>query len=181
MFNVGINSINDIAGPLSYDTSTKVYPPLRSQHDVEALVDALAEGVIDCIATDHAPHDLASKQVTFQDASFGISVLETALGSLMQLVHENRISISTLIERLTIGPARILGPNFAKLSTLNAGTPADLVLFDPNRDWTVDPEEFASKGKNTPLVGTTFKGRVVATLVAGQVVFQRSELMEQVS
>ena len=177
----GKNSTNDIAGPLSYDTSTKVYPPLRSQNDVEALVDALAEGVIDCIATDHAPHDLASKQVTFQDASFGISVLETALGSLMQLVHENRISISTLIERLTIGPARILGPNFAKLSTLNAGTPADLVLIDPNRDWTVDPEEFASKGKNTPLVGTTFKGRVVATLVAGQVVFQRSELMEQVS
>jgi dihydroorotase len=99
----------------------------------------------------------------------------------MQLVHEERISISTLIERLTIGPARILGPNFTDLSTLKAGTPADLVLFDPNRDWTVDPEEFASKGKNTPLAGITLKGRVVATLVAGQIVFQGSELMEQVS
>ena len=177
----GKNLTNDVAGPRSYDTSTKVYPPLRSQYDVEALVAALAEGVIDCIATDHVPHALASTQVTFQDASFGISVLETAFGSLMQLVHEDRISISTLIERLTIGPARILGPNFAELSTLIPCTPADLVLFDPNRDWIVDPEEFASKGKNTPLAGITLKGRVVATLVAGQIVFQGSELIEQVS
>ncbi|MDA0733173.1 MAG: dihydroorotase [Chloroflexi bacterium] len=177
----GKDSKNDVAGPLSFDTSTKVYPPLRSQHDVEALVDALAEGVIDCVATDHAPHDLASKQVTYQDASFGISVLETALGSLMQLVHQDRISLSTLIERLTVGPARILGPNFAELPTLKEGTPADVVLFDPNREWRVDPREFASKGKNTPLEGTTLKGRVVATMVAGEIVFQESALTEQVS
>jgi dihydroorotase len=174
------DATNDVAGPLSYDTFTKVYPPLRSQHDVEALVDALAEGVIDCVATDHAPHDLASKQVTYQDASFGISVLETALGSLMRLVHQGRISPGTLIERLTVGPARILGPAFAELSTLKAGTPADVVLFDPNREWRVDPREFASKGKNTPLEGTTLQGRVVATLLEGQVVFEETALTDRV-
>jgi dihydroorotase len=162
----------DSASPLSYDTFTKVYPPLRSHADVEALVGALAEGVIDCIATDHAPHDLASKQVTYQEAAFGISVLETALGSLMQLVHQGHLSLGTLIERLTAGPAGILGPAYAGLATLKQGTPADIVLFDPDKEWVVDPREFASKGKNTPLAGTTLKGRVAATLVDGVVVHQ---------
>ena len=81
------------AGPLAYDTSTKVYPPLRSRRDVDALVEGLAEGVIDCIATDHAPHELSSKQVTYQDAAFGISVLETAFGSTMQLVHRGSLTL----------------------------------------------------------------------------------------
>ncbi len=162
----------EAAGPLSYDTSTKVYPPLRADADLEALIEGLADGVIACIATDHAPHDLASKQVTYQDAAFGISVLETALGSLLQLVHEDRLGLSTLVERLTAGPAQVLGPDFHDLATLRAGTTADLVIFDPNREWVVDPGEFDSKGKNTPLEGTTLKGRVVATLVEGQVVFQ---------
>ncbi len=167
------------AGPFSYDTSTKVYPPLRADEDVEALIEGLADGVIACIATDHAPHDLASKQVTYQDAAFGISVLETALGSLMGLVHEDRLGLSTLVERLTAGPAQVLGPDFHDLATLRAGTPADLVIFDPNREWVVDPGEFASKGKNTPLEGTTLKGRVIATLVEGQVVFQDTPLSEK--
>lgn len=171
----------EAAGPFSYDTSTKVYPPLRADVDVEALLEGLADGVIACIATDHAPHDLASKQVTYQDASFGISVLETALGSLMQLVHEDRLGLSTLVERLTAGPARVLGPDFQDLATLRAGTPADLVIFDPNKEWVVDPGEFASKGKNTPLEGTTLKGRVVATLVEGQVVFQDDPISGRVA
>ena len=166
----------EAAGPFSYDTSTKVYPPLRADVDVEALVEGLADGVIACIATDHAPHDLASKQVTYQDAAFGISVLETALGSLMQLVHEDKLGLTTLVERLTAGPAQVLGPDYHDLATLRAGTPADLVIFDPNREWVVDPGEFASKGKNTPLAGTTLKGRVIATLVEGQVVFQDAPL-----
>lgn len=170
----------EAAGPFSYDTSTKVYPPLRADEDVEALIEGLADGVIACIATDHAPHDLASKQVTYQDAAFGISVLETALGSLMQLVHEDRLGLSTLVERLTAGPARVLGPDFHDLATLRAGTPADLVIFDPNREWVVDPREFASKGKNTPLEGTTLKGRVVATFVEGQAVFQDTPLAGRV-
>ena len=171
----------EAAGPLSYDTSTKVYPPLRTEVDVEALIEGLAGGIISCIATDHAPHDLASKQVTYQDAAFGISVLETALGSLMQLVHDDRLGLTTLVERLTGGPARVLGPEFHDLATLRSGTPADLVIFDPNREWVVDPAEFASKGKNTPLEGTRLKGRVVATLVAGQVVFQDAPLAENIS
>ena len=155
----------------SYDTSSKVYPPLRRQQDVDALVAGLAEGVIDCIATDHAPHELASKQVTYQDAAFGISVFETALGSLMGLVHRGQISLNTMVDRLTVGPARVLGPAFEELATLHAGTPADLVIFDPSLEWIVDTREFASKGKNTPLEGTTLKGRVVITLVDGKPVF----------
>ena len=160
------------AGSRNYDTSTKVYPPLRSRADVEALIEGLAEGVIDCIATDHAPHEVASKQVTYQDASFGISVLETALGSLMSLVHDGRISMSTLVDRLTVGPARVLGPSFEQYATLEAGSPADLVLFDPNLEWTVDTSQFASKGRNTPLEGVNLKGRVVATTVEGRLVHQ---------
>lgn len=164
------------AGGLAYDTSTKVYPPLRSQRDVDALVTGLADGVIDCIATDHAPHDVTSKQVTYQDAAFGISVLETALGSLLQLVHGRKLSMGAMVERLTNGPARVLGESFADLASMEPGTPADIVLFDPNAEWTVDTSEFESKGKNTPLEGTVLKGRVVATFAAGNIVYESPEL-----
>ena len=160
------------AGQQNYDTSTKVYPPLRGHSDVEALIEGLAEGVIDCIATDHAPHEVASKEVTYEEASFGISVLETALGSLLSLVHGNRISMSTLVDRLTVGPSRVLGPSFEQYATLKAGSPADLVLFDPNLEWTVDTSQFASKGRNTPLQGVNLKGRVLATMVEGRLVHQ---------
>ena len=160
------------ANVLAYDTSTKVYPPLRTWQDVEALIEGLDDGVIDCIATDHAPHELVSKQVTYQEAAFGISVLETALGSALQLVHSRRITLNTLVERMTVGPARVLGPAFAHLSTLEPGTPADIVLFDPDQEWLVDTQHFESKGKNTPLEGTVLKGKVVATLVEGRAVFQ---------
>ena len=160
------------AGGLAYDTSTKVYPPLRAQRDVDTLVSALAEGVIDCIATDHAPHDLTSKQVTYQDAAFGISVLETALGSLLQLVHTNKLSMGAMVDRLTNGPARVLGESYSHLASLQPGTTADLVLFDPEQEWTVDTSEFESKGRNTPLEGTTLKGRVVATFASGRMIYQ---------
>ena len=164
---------------LAYDTYTKVYPPLRHRSDVAALVAALADGTIDCIATDHAPHDIASKQVTYQDAAFGISVLETALGSSLQPVHDGRISLATLVERLTAGPARVLGPGFASLATLEPGTEADITLFDPDLEWTVDSGEFASKGKNTPLDGTRLKGRTIATISGGKIVFQSPKLNVQ--
>ena len=95
----------EAAGYMAYDTSTKVYPPLRSQSDVDTLIDALADGVIDCVATDHAPHDLTSKQVTYNDAAFGISVLETALGSLLEVGRTNKLGLGPLIDRLTVGPA----------------------------------------------------------------------------
>ena len=161
---------------LAFDTSTKVYPPLRGRADVNALVDALADGTIECIATDHAPHDTVSKQVTYQDAAFGISVLETALGSALQLVHEGRTGLPTLIERLTVGPARVLGPDYAPLASLATGTPADLVLFDPQAEWIVDAGRFASKGKNTPLDGVKLRGRAFATIASGEIVYLSEEL-----
>jgi len=159
----------------AYDTSTKVYPPLRGRKDVEALAEGLAEGVIDCIATDHAPHELVSKQVTFNEAAFGISVLETALGSSLQLVHSGKLTLNTLVERMTVGPARVLGPAFDEFATLEPGTPADIVVFDPDLEWEVDSRNFASKGKNTPLDGTVLKGKVVTTMVEGKIVFTEAE------
>ena len=164
-------------GFFAYDTLTKVYPPLRSQQDVDAVVQGLADGVIDCIATDHAPHELISKLVTYQDAPSGISVLETALGSAMQLVHGGHMTLSALVERMTVGPARVLGTSFDNLATLVAGSPADIVIFDPNSQWVVDPNEFHSMGKNTPLQGATLKGRVVATMVQGQFVYQEGTVV----
>ena len=165
----------------AYDTATKVYPPLRNQNDVDALVEGLADGTLDCIATDHAPHDLASKQVTYQDAAFGISVLETALGSVLQLAHNGRIDMPTLIDRLTAGPARVLGPDYLSLASLAPATPADLVLFDPDLEWTVDSAEFASKGKNTPLDGTKLRGRVMATIANGKFIHRSKGLRLQES
>jgi dihydroorotase len=162
----------DVGPPeLAYDTSTKVYPPLRGDNDVEALLEGLSDGTIDCIATDHAPHDFTSKMVTYQEAAFGISVLETALGSILSLVHRRVIDLPTMVERLTVGPARVLGEKFADYATMCPGTPADITLFDPEREWVVDVEQFASKGKNTPLHGTTLKGKVVATIVAGKLAY----------
>ena len=170
--NMGVESGG--ASTQAYDTSTKVYPPLRSGRDVEVLIEGLAEGVIDCIATDHAPHELVSKQVTFNEAAFGISVLETALGSSLQLVHSGKMSLSALVERLTVGPARVLGPAFNEFAALEPGTPADIVIFDPDAEWEVDPSEFESKGKNTPLRGTTLKGKVLTTIVDGEIVYSAS-------
>jgi len=165
------------AGGLAYDTSTKVYPPLRGQRDVDALIQGLADGVIDCVATDHAPHDLTSKQVTYQEAAFGISVLETALGSLLQLVHSKKLSMGAMVDRLTTGPARVLGETYSDLASLEAGTAADIVLFDPEQEWTVDTAEFESKGRNTPLEGTMLKGRVVATFASGNIIYQSAGLI----
>ncbi len=172
---------SDSVSEMAYETSTKVYPPLRSQFDVDVLVDALREGLIDAIATDHAPHDSMSKQVTYEDASFGISVLETALGSALSLVHQRKLSMSDMVSRLTQGPARVLGNDFSDLATIEPGTSADIVLFDPDLDWTVDTTTFASKGKNTPLEGTPLKGRVMATFASGCLVYQAPELNFQKS
>ena len=163
-------------GELAYDTATKVYPPLRGAADVAALVEGLVDGVIDCIATDHAPHDVPSKRVTYQDAAFGISVLETALGSALQLYHDGRIALPDLIRRLTVGPAGVLGPEYAPLASLAPGTPADLTVFDPELEWTVDAAGFASKGRNTPLDGVRLRGCVMATVAGGEMVFRNEKL-----
>ena len=156
--------------PLSvsaYDTNAKVAPPLRSRPNVEAMVEGLRDGTVDLIATDHAPHASIEKMCTFDEAANGISVLETALGSLMSLVHSGALTLPTLVERLTAAPARFLGVG---LGTLRPGAPADVTLFDPAAEWVVDPAAFASRGKNTPLAGATLKGRVAAAIAAGRVV-----------
>ncbi len=165
------------AGPAAYDTQTKVYPPLRSELDVAACIAGLADGTIDCVATDHAPHDRVSKECTYQDAAFGISVLETALGTVLATVHDGSISLSDMVERMTMGPARVLGDGFAEYAGLTPGTPADIVLFDPDALWTVDVNDFVSMGRNTPLNGVELRGRVAATLVGGRIVFQEPGML----
>ncbi len=154
------------------DTNAKVNPPLRTEKDIQALIQGLKEGVIDIIATDHAPHTEADKQCDFALAPFGISGLETALGSLMSLVHEGKLSLPILIAKLTYEPARIIGGRYGKLGTLAIGASADITIFDPNRDWVVDTNAFASKGKNTPLAGSVLKGKVMTTISQGKLVYQ---------
>ena len=159
------------AAQLAYHTSTKVNPPLRAQRDAQALVQGLREGVIDAIATDHAPHADIDKLCEYDAAPFGISVFETALGSLLSLVHGGALDLGTLIARLTVGPARVLGREASGLGSLRAGAPADAVVFDPDEEWTVDVERFVSWGKNSPLHGCTLKGRVKLTLVGGAIAY----------
>lgn len=150
----------------------KVNPPLRTEKDVEALICGLNDGTIDIVATDHAPHTDADKQGDFTTAAFGISGFETALASLMGLVHSGQIDLKTLIAKLTSEPARIIGDRFGKLGTLEVGATADVTIFAPDLEWTVDTGEFASKGKNTPLNGKKLKGRVMATIYNGNIVYK---------
>ena len=159
-------------GPAAYDTNARVAPPLRALADVEAMVEGLKEGVIDFIATDHAPHAAVDKLCSFDEAANGLSVLETALGSLLSLVHGGSITLPLLVEKLTAAPARFLGRD---TGTLRPGAPADVTIFDPDMEWVVDTATFASKGKNTPLDGATLEGRVVATIVDGKVVYTGDE------
>jgi dihydroorotase len=155
---------------VGYNTNAKVNPPLRTAEDVEALILGLKEGVLDAIATDHAPHTARDKSCDFTAAAFGISGLETALGSLMGLVHRGKLDLVTLISKLTHEPASFLRRD--DIGTLKPGAVADVVIFDPNKEWVVNPEEFVSKGKNTPLAGAMLKGRVMATLYGGEVVYK---------
>jgi dihydroorotase len=158
-------------------TTAKVNPPLRTRKDVQALIQGLVESTIDVIATDHAPHTEADKRGDFTAAAFGISGLETALGSLMTLVHDGQLTLHTLICRLTSNPARILGERYGKLGTLVPGALADIVLFDPDRTWLVDTSLFASKGKNTPLAGFALRGKVMATISAGKLVYKDNAVL----
>ena len=155
--------------PYSYDTMAKVNPPLRTERDVSAMIEGLSDGTIDMIATDHAPHSTVDKMCSFQEAAFGISVLETALGSILKLFHENLIDLSTLISKLTYAPATFLKSN---LGTMNIGAQADLTIFDPNEEWVVLSDNFKSKGKNTPLETTILKGKVKATVYGGNIIYQ---------
>jgi dihydroorotase len=161
---------------IGYDTNAKVNPPLRTRRDIIALVQGLKEGVIDIIATDHAPHTENDKLSEFATAPFGISGLETALGSLMSLVHAGELTLAILITKLTSEPAKIIGNKYGKLGTLEVDTSAEVTIFDPNREWIVDTSDFASKGKNTPLNGKKLKGKVMATIYQGKLVYKDSSI-----
>jgi dihydroorotase len=158
------------ANGFRYDTRTKVNPPLRRESDRQALIAALAEGIVDVVATDHAPHRSIDKDCTYDEAAFGITGLETALGSLMKLVDAGLLSMSDMIARLTSDPCRIFGLPYG---TLAVGQPADVVVFDPAATWVVQADRFYSKGKNTPLDGHELRGQVWLTLVDGRIVFDR--------
>ncbi len=161
---------------LAYDTSAKVNPPLRTEQDRQTLVQGLKEGVIDCVSTDHAPHTTVDKLCEFGLAAFGISGFETAFASLMKLVHDKELDLHTLLSALSFRPASIIAASVPDAGTLRAGARADIVLFDPDKKWTVDSRLFASKGKNTPYQGYQFKGKVMATLVAGNIAYRDATL-----
>jgi dihydroorotase len=162
------------SGGLAYDTNAKMYPPLRRDEDVVACIEGLRDGTIDAVATDHAPHAVQEKLCEFDEAAFGITGLETAFSLAMRAVDSGNLGFERLIEALTIGPVRAMGlDRFAPgIGTLAPGAPADLVLLDPQREWTVEPASFASKGKNTPLGGETLRGQVIATVFGGEVAYE---------
>ncbi len=152
---------------VTYDSRFKMNPPLAAREDREALLQGLADGTVDAIATDHAPHEPAIKDVEFDRAPFGILGFETAVGlALEQLVHAGKIKLMRMVELFTCGPARVLG----KERKLAAGEPADITIFSLDRPWTYRVKESASKSRNSPFDGRTFKGGPVVTIVGGKIV-----------
>lgn len=152
----------------SYNTNMKMNPPIRSKSDVEAVKEGLADGTIDVIATDHAPHSLEDKEVEMTNAAFGIVGLETSIPLVLtKLVAEEVLRLSQAIEKMTIAPARVLG---LSAGTLKEGSPADITVLDLEADMTVRSSEFQSKGRNTPFEGWDLKGKAAATFVSGRLV-----------
>lgn len=148
-----------------YNTSAKMNPPLRTKEDVDAIKEGLRDGTLDCIATDHAPHDPDSKDVEFPSAANGIVGLETSLPLTLRLVEEGVLTLSQAIERMTVNPAKAIGLN---KGTLSVGADADITVIDLNEEWTVEQEKLKSKSSNTPFAGWRMKGRAVATIVGGK-------------
>jgi dihydroorotase len=152
---------------VQYDSRYKMNPPLAAREDREALLAGLADGTVDAIATDHAPHEPALKGVEFDRAPFGITGFETALSlALEQLVHAGRVPLIRMVELFTSGPARVLGLE----RTIAPGQPADLTIFSLDRPWTFRAAESASKSRNSPFDGRAFKGSPVATVIGGRLV-----------
>jgi dihydroorotase len=156
---------------VDYNTHFKMNPPLRSAKDRQAIIDGLADGTIDLIASDHAPHSVLEKDVEFDRAAFGIVGLETALPLSLKLVHNGVLSIETLIDKMAKAPARIIGVN----NDIKAGNTADLTVIDPDFSFTIDAGKFRSKGRNTPFDGTSVQGCACSTIVNGRVVYQHKD------
>ncbi len=152
-----------------YDANAKMAPPLRTRADVEALRAGLADGTIEVVASDHAPHHADEKECEFDQAANGIVGLETALGLGLRLVADGVLDVPTLVARMTIGPARLLG---IAAGTLDVGATADVAVIDPERRWKVAARSFKSKSRNTPFDGWDLQGKVVATFVGGRLVYE---------
>jgi len=150
-----------------YDPRTRVNPPLRTEKDVSAIRAGLADGTIDCIASDHAPHASHEKDIEYQLALSGISGVETILGLTLSLVGDGTLSLMDGIAKLTTGPARVLN---LEVGTMGRGKPADLTIINPDIEWTVDSTKFLSKGKNTPFNGMRLKGKAHATIIGGKLI-----------
>lgn len=148
----------------------RVNPPLRTAQDVKGIIAGLKDGTIDAIATDHAPHSAEEKARPLTRAPSGMVGLETSLAvTLTALYHTGKMELTEIVRRMTVNPASILGLSKGRLAL---GNDADIVIFDPNEEWTVDPEQFASKGRNTPFAGWKVKGRVKYTIVGGTVIYE---------
>jgi dihydroorotase len=156
----------------TYDTNCKINPPLRSDRDREALLEALADGTIDCIASDHAPHCTYEKEVEFDVAPFGIIGLETELALSLELVRKKVLRLPDLIAKLTANPARLLRLN---KGTLSAGADADITIIDADREWTYDVAQSASKSRNSPFHGWKLRGKATMTILGGRIAW-RDEL-----
>jgi dihydroorotase len=154
---------------MDYDTNAKVHPPLRTAKDMDAIRLAVADGTIDVIASDHAPHTSIEKDVEFDQAANGLIGLETSLPLSLQLVEKGLIDLNTLVARMSINPARIL--NLTHVG-LKPGNPADLTIIDPEKKFTIDVNTFRSKSRNTPFNGWNLKGKAVLTMVGGKIVFK---------
>lgn len=158
---------------MGYNTSAKVNPPLRTEEDVQALIEGLKDGTIDAIASDHAPHSMDEKDVEFDKAAFGISGLETSLGLVLTfLVGPGKLSLEEVVEKMSANPARILK---IEGGTLKEGSVADITVIDLNKKWTVESTKFFSKGKNTPFEGWELKGKAVMTMVGGRIVYSEKQ------
>jgi dihydroorotase len=154
-----------------YDTTFKMNPPLRTAVDIEAIIVALADGTVDAIATDHAPHALHEKQVEFERAAFGITGLETALALAITKLHrDHKIPLTRIVELLTAGPARVF--DLRGRGSLAKGNFADVTIFDPKKRWTFEAAKSQSLSRNTPFDGWQMTGRVVATVVGGKIVYR---------
>ena len=155
---------------LKQGTMARVNPPLRTKKDVEGITEGLLDGTIDVIVTDHAPHSAEEKARPLTEAPSGMVGLETSLAvTLTALYHTGKMSLPDILRKMTVEPARILGLDMGRLTV---GSAADIVIFDPDEEWVVDPERFASKGRNTPFGGHKLKGKVKYTIVGGNVIFQ---------